>query len=1191
MAGSNGLSIDTGARPERLSGQSRHNRSSTQTEAATISTQSPFASPTASSFRGDGLAPRPPSFPYGASAPSYNNDYLDKRRRRESRNRDDDYDEASSVPPPAAPDAPRPPPPVSYKQPYSNGSSSSNYQAPNRTRSTRRSEGPISPGQDVPEEYYRSHPREDYSSIDATSSRRPSNGKAAVRPGDDEFSSRRASRAEKSNQRRKGSLSEAEAQRRREWAPDKSPLQRLELTLDSITKEEKRARVEEAELLAREAKAGRGGERAGTQNSERFRNRLVVKGPESGVKPEPQTLPEAGLVRNLSVKQKDQLQRSGTVEKERPVPSDVPQTSARDFDYQPKQDTVDLGPKQEKSTVPRRGSSVRDRSYIPVAAGAAGAAVASKLDRSGSNKLKKEPPGDAWMHRRMEAENQYQEVTPRRPSISNPEPIVGRPSRDTAFRSHPQSAKDKELPTLPPEASKPSDYLDSDSAEDMDIKPVRRGTLSKAERLMGQALPAQVSRSIQPARPEVKVNGAKYGVTTEINAPQSSAHHEVHHLPDIFHRRRESMPGQGVYIPSGRLDEWKTGGVALLSGSLLDLEAEEQIEIEKDKAWWEAGHTGKRRRSSTRQRKAEAYDGEYDDSNGEDPQISRSAVECEGCISRKMNPGFAPRSLIRNHRHKRYPSSDKRGKKNIVPVGSKTPQSFPFGSWIVATVFPFTCFNFSNLKSSIKPAKSSTLKPHSLTCLTRAIRVRLDIVPTRFKPHLFLRSGPLLRYCGLRREKLASRMVRTTGMTEREIWRGSIMIVTQDDHSSYELAPTLRLFLQPTDLLPPPPAQVDGGELASEYVDPIAGLPKIGQVGRTLYIRPVEHLDEEKDLSREKPDEGLFEMQRSPLDGATERRCPKPHYDGEKAGKYKEVRGFKLHSEHGVTFWRFNIEIELRDKQQRIAYRINRGPATGFWVPPRDQPMNIMFHSCNGFSSDVNPDNFCGPDPMWRDVLNNHQTQPFHVMLGGGDQIYNDVVMEDTNIFREWTEIKSHHDKEKVPFTPDLQSELELFYLNRYCNWFSQGLFGLATSQIPMINIFDDHDIIDGYGSYPDDYMRSPVMSGLGAIAFKYYMLFQHQSSIDEGEETEPSWVLGTEPGHYIGELSRSIFTSLGRGIAFLGLDCRTERMNDEIVSAETYHKVFDRLEKDIIKGETKHLIVLVGIPVAYPRMAWLENM
>jgi len=419
------------------------------------------------------------------------------------------------------------------------------------------------------------------------------------------------------------------------------------------------------------------------------------------------------------------------------------------------------------------------------------------------------------------------------------------------------------------------------------------------------------------------------------------------------------------------------------------------------------------------------------------------------------------------------------------------------------------------------------------------------------------------------------------------------MIVTQDSDSNYELAPTLRLFAQPVELLPPPPSKVDG-PVAPEYIDPLAGLPKIGRDGRTLYIRPVEHLEEERDLSREETDEGLFEASRTPLDGIADLKTPsrqKTLNDGEKLGKYKEIRGFRLHTEYGVTFWKFNLEVELREKQQRIAYRINRGPATGFWVPARDEAMNIMFHSCNGFSHGVDPHSFSGPDPMWRDVLNTHQTQPFHVMLGGGDQIYNDAVQHETTIFEHWTELKDQHSKEHQPFTPELQTELETFYLDRYCMWFSQGLFGLAISQIPMVNMHDDHDIIDGFGSYSDRYMRSPIMSGLGAVAFKYYMLFQQQSSIDEGEETEPTWILGAEPGPYIPELSRSIFTFLGRSIAFLGIDCRTERMYDEVVSAETYSKILARLEKDIVKGETKHLIVLLGIPIAYPRMVWLENM
>jgi len=149
------------------------------------------------------------------------------------------------------------------------------------------------------------------------------------------------------------------------------------------------------------------------------------------------------------------------------------------------------------------------------------------------------------------------------------------------------------------------------------------------------------------------------------------------------------------------------------------------------------------------------------------------------------------------------------------------------------------------------------------------------------------------------------------------------MIVTEDANSSYELAPTLRLFLQPTNLLPPPPAQVDGEGLASEYVDPIAGLPKIGRDGRTLYIRPVEDLEQEVDLSID--EDGLFEAQRSTVDGSNDanRKTGKGNlrsqYDGEKAGKYKEVRGFRLHTEQGVTFWRLKSNFVALNKGSLIA--------------------------------------------------------------------------------------------------------------------------------------------------------------------------------------------------------------------------------------------------------------------------------
>ncbi|KAF2835501.1 hypothetical protein M501DRAFT_436678 [Patellaria atrata CBS 101060] len=475
---------------------------------------------------------------------------------------------------------------------------------------------------------------------------------------------------------------------------------------------------------------------------------------------------------------------------------------------------------------------------------------------------------------------------------------------------------------------------------------------------------------------------------------------------------------------------------------------------------------------------------------------------------------------------------------------------------------------------------------------------------TNFNPPLYMKCGPLLRYTGMRKETVARSAAAASTSEGREIWRGTVMIVTQDSASSYTAVPVLRLFVQPMDLMPPPPAQVSaesGQRLAPEYIDPLAGEVKVSRTGKTLFVRPVEDLTENTDLSRIEDDSGLFEEKRSnthsndsahKLQGKQNQRLRSRirSKDGEKLGKYKEVKGIRLYAERGVTFWRFSIEVELGSKQRRIAYRINRGPAIGFWVPAKGQTMNMMFHSCNGFSLSVDSNQFSGPDPMWRDVLNTHQTRPFHVMIGGGDQIYNDAAMKQTKLFQEWTVTKNALHKHSAQFTREMQDELEDFYLNRYAMWFSQGLFGMANSQIPMINIWDDHDIIDGFGSYPHHFMSTKVFTGLGAVAYKYYMLFQHQSLPEELQEHEPSWLLGDSPGPYINQLSRNLFMFLGRNVAFLGLDCRMERQRDSILTQATYDLVFDRLRREIIKGETRHLIVLLGVPIAYPRLNFLEN-
>lgn len=198
---------------------------------------------------------------------------------------------------------------------------------------------------------------------------------------------------------------------------------------------------------------------------------------------------------------------------------------------------------------------------------------------------------------------------------------------------------------------------------------------------------------------------------------------------------------------------------------------------------------------------------------------------------------------------------------------------------------------------------------------------------------------------------------------ERETWRGSVMIVTADDLSDYSPKPVIRLFFQTVP-------ELDIGDINTDAASAPMTMSDNGEV---KIVKPAEEVSKGKDMS----------IHQHPLKNVLAARKVRGF---EKQGKYREVEATKLHAERGVTFWRFIIEVDLGDQQTRIAYRINHGPSIPFWVPAKGETMNIMFHSCNGFSLSVNPEDLCGPDPLWRDVLREHQAKPFHVMLGGGDQ-------------------------------------------------------------------------------------------------------------------------------------------------------------------------------------------------------------
>lgn len=349
------------------------------------------------------------------------------------------------------------------------------------------------------------------------------------------------------------------------------------------------------------------------------------------------------------------------------------------------------------------------------------------------------------------------------------------------------------------------------------------------------------------------------------------------------------------------------------------------------------------------------------------------------------------------------------------------------------------------------------------------------------------------------------------------------------------------------------------------------------------------------------------------------------------AGQPQQREGMKLYEDEKSAFWQFSIEVPFLDQESVWEYSIPRmrkvdGKSVDkpmrFFVPSKNESMRIMFHSCNGFSVGTDEDAWSGP-ALWNDVLRVHAEQPFHVMIGGGDQIYNDSVRVDGPL-KPWTDIGNPEKRRHFPFGEDMRAQCDQYYFDNYVKWYGMAPFSNANGQIAQLNIWDDHDIIDGFGSYTDHFMRCAVFRGIGGVAHKYYMLFQHhlpppvstfttdapettgghakttpgdptqlQSSyVAKIEAEDPSYIIGKRPGPYVEECSRHIFCQLGKRMAFLGIDARTERTRHQINYPETYEQIWNHVDAQVTKsnGSIRHLVLLLGVPIAYPRLQWLEN-
>ena len=188
--------------------------------------------------------------------------------------------------------------------------------------------------------------------------------------------------------------------------------------------------------------------------------------------------------------------------------------------------------------------------------------------------------------------------------------------------------------------------------------------------------------------------------------------------------------------------------------------------------------------------------------------------------------------------------------------------------------------------------------------------------------------------------------------------------------------------------------------------------------------------------------------------------------------------GLRLYSNSSRTFWQFKIDVPLREQEVEWTYTLINArhfptprSTHSFYVPAARESMRIMFHSCNGFSVGTDEEAWSGP-ALWNDVLRRHKERPIHVMIGGGDQIYNDGVRVDGPL-RTWTDIGNPVKRRDYPFPESLRSDCDDFYFNNYVRWYSMPPFSNANAQIAQVNIWDDHGrVVQVYQTTVSHYLQ-----------------------------------------------------------------------------------------------------------------------
>lgn len=307
----------------------------------------------------------------------------------------------------------------------------------------------------------------------------------------------------------------------------------------------------------------------------------------------------------------------------------------------------------------------------------------------------------------------------------------------------------------------------------------------------------------------------------------------------------------------------------------------------------------------------------------------------------------------------------------------------------------------------------------------------------------------------------------------------------------------------------------------------------------------------------------------------------------------RQLIPYTVYTHQRWSFYKYDIDLQMGENgTERWTYAVTSHLGCTryeFVVAGRhEQGWRFLAHSGNDFSpltSQADRNKLGGVDFMWKDVLQkNVECGGFHVQLGLGDQIYADRLWREVPLLQQWLAISGRENRKNVQWTARHEEDTTHAYFHYYTSHFDQPFLREAFAQIPHVLQVNDHDIFDGFGSYPAYMQQTAIFKNIGRIAIEMYLLFQHHTTIEILRNVHTDQDLFTITGagwHFV--------KYLGPAMVVVGPDCRSERTQTRVLAGPTYQGLFPKVA--LLPPSVQHCIWMVSVPVVYPRMETVETL